>query len=61
VSRITPEGGQDEIVRTVVQLAHSLSMSVVAEGLEDEYQVALLRSIGCEYGQGLLLLAPHGR
>jgi hypothetical protein len=35
-------------------MAHSLKMSVVAEGVETEAQAAELRSLACEYGQGYL-------
>jgi diguanylate cyclase (GGDEF)-like protein/PAS domain S-box-containing protein len=42
------------IVRTVVELAKALGMSVVAEGVETEAQRAVLVSLGCRYGQGHL-------
>ena len=41
-----------QIVQTVTTLAHSLGMDAVAEGVETSGQLALLRSIGCDYGQG---------
>jgi EAL domain-containing protein (putative c-di-GMP-specific phosphodiesterase class I) len=46
--------GHEAIVRAIVALAHNLDMHVVAEGIEDPAQHALLRSIGCGYGQGHL-------
>jgi diguanylate cyclase (GGDEF)-like protein/PAS domain S-box-containing protein len=58
-----PEGERDEIVRAVVGLAHSLRMKVVAEGVETEGQLARLRAMDCDYGQGYLLcqaLDPDG-
>src|SRR4051812_28212508 len=41
-----------------VGLGHSLGMRVVAEGVEDEGQLAWLRLQGCDYGQGTLLGPP---
>ena len=52
------EEGQNAIVRGIVALAHNLGMHVVAEGIEHAEQLALLRSIGCEYGQGYLFARP---
>jgi diguanylate cyclase (GGDEF)-like protein/PAS domain S-box-containing protein len=51
--------GQEAIVRAIVALAHNLGMHVVAEGIEDPAQRALLRSIGCRYGQGFLFSEPR--
>ncbi len=42
------------IVRSVVDLAGSLGMSIVAEGVEDEAQASLLREQGCQTLQGYL-------
>ena len=47
--------GDATIVRAVVGLGHSLGMRVVAEGVEDEGQLAWLRLQGCDYAQGTLL------
>jgi EAL domain-containing protein (putative c-di-GMP-specific phosphodiesterase class I) len=40
------------IMRSMVALAHELSKTVVAEGVERADEAAFLRSIGCEYAQG---------
>jgi diguanylate cyclase (GGDEF)-like protein len=40
------------IMRSVVALAHELSKTVVAEGVERADEATFLRSIGCEYAQG---------
>jgi diguanylate cyclase (GGDEF)-like protein/PAS domain S-box-containing protein len=40
------------ILRSIVALAHELGKKVVAEGVETEDDVAFLRTVGCEYGQG---------
>jgi EAL domain-containing protein (putative c-di-GMP-specific phosphodiesterase class I) len=58
VSRMT-EGDQPlQIVRTIVELARVLGMDVVAEGVETREQDALLRQMGCRYGQGFLYSRP---
>jgi PAS domain S-box-containing protein/diguanylate cyclase (GGDEF)-like protein len=47
-----------EIVRTILDLAHSLNMEVVAEGIETLDQLHCLRSLGCGYGQGYYFARP---
>ena len=46
------------IVRAVVTLAASLRLAVVAEGVEDETSLALLRSLGCDLLQGYHISRP---
>jgi len=48
------------IVRTIVALARNLGMDVVAEGVETEDQLKLLRKLECENGQGYLFSSPLG-
>ncbi len=55
------DGARDQIVRAVVGLAHSLHMEVVAEGVETEGQLARIRQMGCDLGQGFLLAHPLER
>ncbi|HEX8069035.1 MAG TPA: EAL domain-containing protein [Pyrinomonadaceae bacterium] len=47
-----------EIVRTIITLARSLEMDVVAEGVETAAQLAQLRALGCDYAQGFLFARP---
>ncbi len=47
-----------EIVYTIVKLAQNLKMKVIAEGVETEDQLAHLRRINCEYGQGYFFSKP---
>ena len=52
VRDIGQQGGDDPIVRSIVQLAHSLNMSVVAEWVTTEDQIQRLRLLGCDLMQG---------
>ncbi len=47
-----------DIVKAIVNLAHNLGLDVIAEGIETETQLNILRSLGCEYGQGYLFSQP---
>jgi EAL domain-containing protein (putative c-di-GMP-specific phosphodiesterase class I) len=46
------------IVRTIIDMAHTLGFTVVAEGVETEAQAAFLRGLNCEHAQGHLFAAP---
>ena len=47
-----------EIVKTIIDLARSLEMEVVAEGVETEDQLQKLTALGCTYAQGYYLSRP---
>lgn len=50
---------KDQImVRSTIELAHELGFAVVAEGIEDEACLNLLRTIGCDYAQGYFISRP---
>ena len=48
----------DAIARSIVALAHSLNLRVVAEGIENSRVARHLTALGCEYGQGYLYSRP---
>jgi len=54
VSQIHRSHENTEIVRSIISLARSLGMAVIAEGTETEEQLLRLRSMSCAYGQGWL-------
>jgi diguanylate cyclase (GGDEF)-like protein/PAS domain S-box-containing protein len=56
-------GGDDhensEIVRTIIMLSKNMGKVVVAEGIETAGQLARLRTLNCDYGQGYLFSRPQ--
>jgi EAL domain-containing protein (putative c-di-GMP-specific phosphodiesterase class I) len=54
VSRMTEHNGGPELARAVVMLGTTLGLETVAEGIENEDQVAKLLDLGCVAGQGFL-------
>lgn len=58
VRRLIKEARAEGFLKAVCDLAHSLSIEVVAEGIETLEQYELLKSIGCEYGQGYFFHRP---
>ena len=58
VQNIGAKGENTEIARTIIDLADSLSMDIVAEGVETEEQLEGLRSLGCKHIQGFYFAKP---
>lgn len=58
ISRIDNDGEQVELVRTVLTLAWNLGLSTIAEGIENPKQMAQLRALHCECGQGFFFSKP---
>jgi len=58
ISELKADGTNAEIVNTIVMLAHNLGLNVVAEGIEEEYQLQHLRSIDCNFAQGYYFAKP---
>ncbi|RKN09268.1 putative bifunctional diguanylate cyclase/phosphodiesterase [Streptomyces radicis] len=57
VARLVVDSEDAEIVRCTVELAHSLGLVVVAEGVEDDETWERLRALGCDAVQGWLVAA----
>ncbi|MCF2528632.1 putative bifunctional diguanylate cyclase/phosphodiesterase [Yinghuangia soli] len=55
VARLTVDEEDAAIVRSTVDLAHSLGLRVVAEGVEDDATWERLRDLGCDSAQGWLI------
>lgn len=58
VCRICDDRRSRELAKSIIALGKSLQMAVVAEGIEQEAEHILLRSFGCEYGQGFFYARP---
>jgi len=55
---IPADEGAATITSSIIALAHELKLNVIAEGIETEQQLELLRSRQCEYGQGFYFAPP---
>ncbi|MEU6646402.1 bifunctional diguanylate cyclase/phosphodiesterase, partial [Saccharomonospora sp. NPDC046836] len=58
-------GGPDEfdaepIIKGIVTMAHSMGLTVIAEGVETERQCTMLRDLGCDQAQGYYFGKPAG-
>lgn len=58
VDGIVSEKKQRALVKSLVEIAHELSMNVIAEGVEEEIQLEVLNHIQCDYMQGYLWGKP---
>lgn len=58
VADMVTDGDSAVIVKTIVDMAHNLDLSVVAEGIEDEATLRMLEGFGCDLGQGYLFSRP---
>ena len=58
VTQMTYSAENLEIVKAIVHLAKNLGMGLVAEGVENNEQLGLLKDLGCDYAQGYLFGKP---
>ena len=58
IQDITTDANDAAIAGTVIALAKSLNVAVIAEGIETEEQLRLLEEMGCRQGQGYLFSEP---
>jgi diguanylate cyclase (GGDEF)-like protein/PAS domain S-box-containing protein len=58
ITQVATHAEDKALVDAVVSLGQALRMSTVAEGIETDDQWAMLRSLGCDYGQGYLFGRP---
>jgi EAL domain-containing protein (putative c-di-GMP-specific phosphodiesterase class I) len=58
VRNVATDANAATLVRTIIEMGRSLSMEVVAEGVETLEQLQFLRELGCHQGQGTLFGDP---
>lgn len=58
VTEITDSSRGSSIAEMIIQLGRNLELDVIAEGVEDERQAAILTELGCPLGQGYLFAKP---
>lgn len=59
VAGLTENSEDAAIVNAVVNMAHALGLTVVAEGVEHSHQVELLEELGCDFAQGYYFARPQ--
>jgi diguanylate cyclase (GGDEF)-like protein/PAS domain S-box-containing protein len=59
ISEISTDPGSKVIVNTIIVMAHSLRLKVIAEGVETDEQLTMLREHDCDQGQGYLFARPR--
>ena len=57
-SRIKNGDNNDQMIKTVINMAHNLAMSTTAEGIESETQLKYLTDLNCDFAQGYFTGAP---
>ncbi len=58
VSRIESGGESEEIIRTIISLAKTLGLEIIAEGIESSVQASHLSEMDCRFGQGYFYGRP---
>jgi len=58
VKTLATDANNQKIVQAILSLAEALGLETVAEGVEDQGALALLREWGCDYGQGYAIHRP---
>jgi EAL domain-containing protein (putative c-di-GMP-specific phosphodiesterase class I) len=58
IKGIIKQGGDRVIVEAVTKLTHDLGLKIVAEGIETDAQLSILKENCCDYGQGYLFGKP---
>lgn len=58
VKTLPDDAGNQTVVKAIIGLARSLDLETIAEGVEDERSIEILRGYGCTYAQGYAVHKP---
>lgn len=58
IDNITSNKKEESIIKNIIQMAHSMNLKVVAEGVEIEDQLSILKEKKCDYIQGYYFSKP---
>ena len=58
IDRVASSAEGETMVRAVVELAHTIGLSAIAEGVEHADQVVALEHLGCQFAQGFVFARP---
>jgi predicted signal transduction protein with EAL and GGDEF domain len=58
VKTLPTDPGNQTVVQAIIGLANSLGLETIAEGVEDERSIEMLRAYGCTYAQGYAIHKP---
>ena len=58
VDALTSDGEGSPVAAAMIHMARAFELSVIAEGVEEEGQLAGLRTLGCDLAQGFLFARP---
>jgi len=58
IDNITSSIKEESIINNIIQMAHSMDLKVVAEGVEIKDQLSILKERGCDYIQGYYFSKP---
>ena len=58
INKLTSSGENKEIITSIISLANSLKLDVIAEGVELNHQLTHIKDLRCEFGQGYLFSKP---
>jgi diguanylate cyclase (GGDEF)-like protein/PAS domain S-box-containing protein len=58
VDDVATDGVESAIARSIIDLGRAMKIETVAEGIEGDEQADILRSLGCEFGQGYYFARP---